>query len=389
MFDDDNTVVIASSPSPVQESHGSPPLHPILPPHSTPSDYDDDINDRVTNPVIDLDAALGPFGSEEKFPQTGFAAARSRMHSSMSRGVPDAFGVMHRRAESAPQMPPINRSMLGIHRMGSSTNVSEEVFDEEEEDDFLAEENKPSVESDPTSGYGVDEEMTSSESLESAEKVKENSIIRSRSPRGLAISTDISGSVEIVDDEEDITRETARSSDSTLTAPIMPESDSVKQTASSPMTFAYPAPQTSYASSGEGRSAPNSAISSPDADHINFDHCPRFSRHAAEPSPDLGLRSSTEDVPSLCDSVSTGNAAGFSSGVVTRDSIDQRSSSFSAPPADQSPKPQQAWKRASLASLNRLISGSSHGEKSRLRFEESADHQQAEKARKKAIASAS
>lgn len=195
------------------------------------------------------------------------------MHSSMGRGVPDAFGVMHRRAESAPQMPPINRSMFGIHRMGSNTNVSEEVFDEEEEDDFLAEESKPRSESDPTSGH-VAEETTASKFLEPAERVKENSIVRSRSPRGLAISTDVSGSVEIVDDEEDISRETARSSDSTLTAPVMPEPDSVKQTASSPMNFAYPAPQTSYASSGEGRSAPSSAISSPDADHINFDYSP-------------------------------------------------------------------------------------------------------------------
>jgi hypothetical protein len=382
VFDEDNTVVIANSPSPVQERQRGPALSTNLQPQSPPSNYDDDGDDRVTSPVIDLDAALGPFGSEEKLPQSGFAAARSRMHSSMGRGVPDAFGFMHRRAESAPQMPQFNRSTLGMHRLGSSSNVAEEVFDEEEEDDFLAEENKPRAESDPTPGQGLISGIGASDSSDAGNTWKDRTSRRSRSPGGLVISTNISDGVEIVDAEEDITHETARSSDSTLTAPSVPEVE-VKQSVSSPMTFAYPAPQTSYASSGEGRSAPSSAISSPDADHIDFDNYPRFSRHVAERSPDPGLRSSTEDVPSLCDSVSTGNAPRFSSGAATRSSAEQRSNSFSAPPAGTSSKPQQAWKRASLASLNRLIPGSSHGERSRLRFEESAEHEKAEKARKK------
>ena len=382
VFDDDNTVVITHSPSPVQERQLGPSLNTNLRPETPPSGYEADRDDRVTSPVIDLDAALGPFGSEEKLPPTGFAAARSRMHSSMGRGVPDAFGVMHRRAESAPQMPPINRSTFGMHCLGSNPNVAEEVFDEEEEDDFLAEENKPRAESDPTPGRSSAHGANASRSTTASNAMEDNSFACSRSPIGLAISTNMLNGIEIVDTGEDVTRETARSSDSTLTTPTMPEPET-KQSVASPMAFAYPAPQTSYASSGEGRSAPSSAISSPDADHVNFDNFRRFSRHTGEPSPDPGLRCSTEDVPSLCDSVSTGNAPRFSSGAATRSSADQRSYSLSAPTTGRSPKPQQAWKRASLASLNRLIPGSSHGERSRLRVEEPVDHKQMEKSQKK------
>jgi hypothetical protein len=382
VFDDDNTVVIANSPSTLPEESQGLSLNTNLQNESFSSSCGNDGDDRVTSPVIDLDAALGPFGSEEKLPQTGFAAARNRMHSGIGRGIPDAFGIVHRRAESAPQMPAINRAMFGMHRLGSNTNVAEEVFDEEEEDDFLAEENKPRAESDPTPVQGDTERTSGSRSSKASSTIRHNHLGSLSSHGGLAIPTGVVDGVEIVDAEDDIVQETARSSDSTLTAPSMLEPE-IKQTTPSPMTFAYPAPQTSYASSGEGRSAPSSAISSPDADHINFDNYPRFSRHMSELSPDLGLRISTEDVPSLCDSVSTGNAPRISSGAATQSSADLRSSSISAPSPGRDAKPPQAWKRASLASLNRLIPGSSHGEKSRLRFEESIEHDQEQKARKK------
>lgn len=382
VFDEDSTVVIEDSLSAVQDHEQTPALSTDIRPQTHSSGYESNGNDHVVSPVIDLDAALGPFGSEEKLPQTGFAAARSRMHSSIGRGMHDAFGAVHRRAESAPQMPPVNRSLFGMHRSESSSNVAEDVFDEEEEDDFLAEESRPRAESDPARGQRATKEPDSSTSSDMNDFKKGNSRASSRSPIGLAISTKVPDSIEIVDTEEDTTREAARSSDSTLTAPIMPETE-VKQSAPSPTTFAYPAPQMSYASSGEGRSAPSSAISSPDADHVNFDTYRRFSRPFGEPSPDLGLRSSTDDVPSLCDSVSTGNAPRFSSGTGTRSSAEQHPSSVSASSTARTPKMQQAWKRASLASLNRLIPGSSHGEKSRLRIEESAEREQEVKARKK------
>ena len=382
VFDDDHTVVITNSLSAEQDNPRGPPLPTHVRPHSPPSGYQDDFDDRLTNSVIDLDAALGTSGSEEKLPQSGFAAARTRMHSSMSRGVPDAFGVIHRRAESAPQMPPVDRSTFGMPRLSNNANVAEDVFDEEEEDEFLAGEGKPRAESDPTLGQGAVQGAKSPTSSGSSDAVRDNSASPSRRPGSLTISTDVLDGVEIVDAEEDISRETARSSESTLSAPTISEPE-VKQSAPSTLSLAYPAPQASYASSGEGRSAPSSAISSPDADHVNFDHYPRFARHKGEASPDPGVRSSTEDVPSLCDSVSTGNAPRFSSGAATRSSADQHSDLFPAPSTGRNSKPQQAWKRASLASLNRLIPGSSHSEKSRLRFEEPAEDQQEERARRK------
>ena len=45
---------------------------------------------------------------------------------------------LHRRAESAPAMPPMNRPVFGVHNMGSNVSLSQDVFDEEEEDNFLA-----------------------------------------------------------------------------------------------------------------------------------------------------------------------------------------------------------------------------------------------------------
>ncbi|KAF7503576.1 hypothetical protein GJ744_003604 [Endocarpon pusillum] len=382
VFDEDNTVVITNTPSPVQKCPPRPSLTTFLPAQSSLSSYDDDDgDDRVTSPVIDLDAALGPFGSEARLPRTGFAAARNRMHSSIGRAMPDAFGVVHRRAESAPQMPPINRSTFGVHCLGSNPSVAEEVFDEVEEDDFLAEEKMPRAESDPTIGHDAGS-INASESSDLDEATGDNTVAPSRPLSGLANWTNISYGVAIVDTENDVTREAARSSDSTLTTPTMPESE-IKQPTSSPMALAYPVPQASYASSGEGRSAPGSAISSPDADHINFDNYPRLGRHLGEPGPDAGLRFSTDDVPSLCDSVSTGNAPRSSSGAVTRSSVDQRPPSFSCPSTGVGSKPQQAWKRASLASLNKLIPGSSHGDKSRLCVEESSAREQEEKAKRK------
>lgn len=379
VFDEDNTVVISNCASPVQECHRHPLLDMDPEVQSLPSGHDDDRDDHSTSPVIDLDAALGPFGSEEKLPRKGFAAARSRMHSSMGRTVPD---VLHRRAESAPQMPPINRSTFVTHRLASNTDVAEDVFDEEEEDDFLAEESKPRSESWSTPEQDGANGTYAPGSLHATKAVKGDSPMPLRSTSGLAISMGAPDGVEIVDAEVDITREIARSSDSTLSAPTLTESE-IKESAPSTMTLVYPAPQSRYASSGEGRSAPGSAISSPDADHVSFDNYPHPVRAAVGTVPDPDLRSLTEDVPSLCDSVSTGNAPRFSSGAGTRSSADQHSDSFSAPPVSRNLRAQATWKRASLASLNRLIPGSSQGEKSRLRFEEPVEQEQEEKVKKK------
>jgi hypothetical protein len=376
IFDEDNTVVIQNSPSPIQR-RDSAPASQILTSQSM-TQFTGTI-DHTMSPIIDLDAALGPFGSEEKLNEgaTRTPAARiAKLHSAERRGAADAFGTFHRRTESAPAMPPMNRSAFGVHNMGSNVSLSNDVFDEEEEDNFLAGEEAGAV-----SMTSKDDSARSPDASPKPEMpAKRPSDDAQTSGDGLGLSVSPSGTdgIVIVDTEDDYIPERARSSNSTLEAPTLVSTDVQKRPATSPMEFTYSAPRMNYASSTEGRTATNSLISSPDPEHASFDEQPRFNRYLGEPSPELGLRPSSDDLPSLTDSVSTSNLPRFSSSANTRNSVDQRSVSMSGPSA---PKPNNAWKRASLASLNRLIPGSSNG--SKLKFETVPEPAEEEKARKK------
>ena len=378
IFDEDNTVVIQNSPSPIQR-RGSAPASQLLTSQIIPQ-YPVG-HERMTSPIIDLDAALGPFGSEEKLSDSTSRAPAARMaklHSAERRGLTDAFGTFHRRAESAPAMPPMNRPIFGFQNMESNVSLSQDVFDEEEEDNFLATEGAgaSSVNSKDDSSHSP-EASPEPETPAKRESVGQNS---SCGGLGLSVSSSAPDGVVIVDSEDESAPQRARSSNSTLEAPILRDADLPKRPATSPMPmeFAYSAPRTNYASSTEGRTATNSLISSPDPEHVSFDEQPRFNRYLGEPSPEFGVRASTDDLPSLTDSVSTSGLPRVSSSANTRNSVDQRSISVSNPSV---PKQHNAWKRASLASLNRLIPGSSNG--SKLKFETVAEPAEEEKIRKK------
>jgi hypothetical protein len=378
IFDGDNTVVIQNSPSPIQR-RGSAPASQILTSQMT-MQYSS-TPDQVASPIIDLDAALGPFGSEEKLNDSASRAHPGRMaklHSAGQRTGVDALGYLHRRAESAPAMPPMNRTVFGMHNMGSNVSLSHDVFDEEEEDNFLAGEGAGAMSIISNEGST----LTPDASPQPATPANRASAGVQSPGEGLGLSISPSGTdgIIIVDTEEDLTANRARSSESTIEAPVLSHADVPKRPATSPMPmeFTYTAPRTNYASSTEGRTATNSLISSPDPEHNLFDEVPRFNRCLGEPSPEFGLRASSDDLPSLTDSVSTSNLPRFSSSANTRNSVDQRSVSVSGPSVTKS---NNAWKRASLASLNRLIPGSSNG--SKLKFETVPDPPEEEKARKK------
>lgn len=107
--------------------------------------YEQTAQDEVlSSPIIDLDAALGPFNTPDHRPAKGnlskFSVATQRMYSGGRRG--EFVGPemrYHRRAESAPIMQPFDRSALGPARLGGATGVeTSDVFYEEEEDAFLA-----------------------------------------------------------------------------------------------------------------------------------------------------------------------------------------------------------------------------------------------------------
>ncbi|KAI0482925.1 hypothetical protein GGR56DRAFT_214413 [Xylariaceae sp. FL0804] len=90
--------------------------------------------------MIDLDAALGPFNTPsyrdpqwEEAQKSAGATPRRQLHSAAKmRGFSGPGGHYHRRAESAPEMPPFEGGMFGIHRFGSSSTMAD-VFEEEEE----------------------------------------------------------------------------------------------------------------------------------------------------------------------------------------------------------------------------------------------------------------
>ena len=364
VFDNDDTVVIEDPAIPRSKL----PLLETQPraedAHST-NDKSFGGSDRgVVSPVIDLDAALGPFGSDERFTDANPSpAAWRRMHS--GKGLADPTNIYHRRAESAPHLPPVNRSGFGFSRMGSNPSMSEQAIDEEEEDQYLASAAESATSGDESSQPDQSEKV---EDLESTEALP----IEGKSSSSLSKSIDR----EPEDDMQEGTRlANNRSSGSTIMAPISNDFFP-RRPVSAPMDLAVSMAHASYPSSAGGRSGAPSMISSPEADRLSF------SRYVGDHSHEQ-FPKSTDDVPSLTDSVSTatGHVPRISSSANTRSSTDQRSASFSgfAPWAPSA----RTSKRASLVSLTRLIPGSSHGEKSKLRFGQTAQDDEQEKQQKR------
>lgn len=350
IFDADDTVVLCE-PSPTENRArpkstplmASPPPFPTLP--SKPP------VETSAGPVLDLDAALGDQPSVDSS-NRGAAARIAKLHSSERRGQMDPFGSFHKRSESAPAMQPVSRSSFAMHRMSSNQSLSEEVFDEEEEDNFLAGKTADNSESEDTMEVGAQSPEERQNLVLEGEPAMEG--------LGLAVSTD---DVVIIDPEASLSPDTHRSSNATLEAPVA--LDDPKRPSTSPMFFTYSVPHSQYASSTEGRTTSASMISSPDAEHVSFESFPRNTRHFGETNSEFILRASNEDLPSLSDSISSSAVPRVSSSINTRCSVEQRSHSVCVPGTSRSTQP--TWKRASLASLNRLIPGSANG--SKLKFE--------------------
>lgn len=112
---------------------------PSLPEQSEPPKRS---SDDMSYPMIDLDAALGPFNTplsynaewEAAQRAAGTAGSRRRLHSAQGlKGFSGPGMHYHRRAESAPDLPPFDFRST-IHRFGSSSTMAD-VFEEDEEDE--------------------------------------------------------------------------------------------------------------------------------------------------------------------------------------------------------------------------------------------------------------
>jgi hypothetical protein len=382
-FDEDNTVTIVSnSDSTATQATIGTHFSSWQPRQLTRVD---------SEPKIDLDALLDiPNGFGPRGAQRGFGAHRRALHSA------NGPGQSHRRTESAPELVPFEfrNSALG------TTSTMADVFEEEEpEDDTIM--HSP-VKSQAEAEEEVEEpkiQLVEGESSHNGSAINWNfddglgikhghraqqAVEPPLSPLQVPLSVpehpvsrhslDVSP-VEVVEDyEEPRTSSLTHSSDSTVT----PQLDAVQpKEHHSVMNLSLPLPQQTLMTPG----SITSSFSSPGfgSSEASFD-TPRLgtstssmtdyqalpSPHFGEPGPEVRVSS---DVPSLSSSRSTMTSAMQSAFPLPESRrASERSSSLCSAPSELD---QRRRKRSSIASLSRLINGSSFGaEKSKLSIEQ-------------------
>jgi hypothetical protein len=349
------------------------------------------VDSDIMSPIIDLDAALGPFntpnGSSPRLQQRGFSAHRRAMHSA------SGLVVNHRRTESAPELVPFEHRSSVI----ASTSPMADVFEEEEPEDDTAVVRKDSdPESIPEEPLETEEPKTQvveddgkhedaainwnfndGLGIERTENKREAVSEEPLSPRAVpqgVIDHQTSretSPVEVVEDhEEPRTSSLTHDSDSTVTPQLSADQSKEHQPV---MNMALPLPQQSLMTPD----TVTSSFSSPDyqSSQVSFD-TPRVGTAASSmtmPSPRFGepgpeLRVSVDDVPSLTSSRSTMTSAMQNPySLPSPRRLGDRSASLCSDPTDLEIRRR---KRSSIASLSRLINSSSYGEKSKLSIEQ-------------------
>jgi len=356
--------------------------------------------EEISSPMIDLDAALGPFntptsprlGEEWEMAQRGGTRKRT-MHSAAG-----SASYLHRRAESAPEF---ENPRFGLHRLGSNSTMGmEDVFEEDEEDEW--EDTKTSDKGsslrsgndEENAGLGIDIKVVDSDSIHGDSEhaaylrgIKRKGSGLSESDRRVMSSTKSEHSNRSVIDEpiaeeptvvaisasesqhHPISDTDSKSSDKTATPPLRSAAKDLP-----PIDFYSYTLQPSYPTPTSPRSATQSSFPSPrspfsyDTQRISTAPSSLNDEHSfqsllmGEPGPEI--RPSVDDVPSLTSSDSTMTRDGGIPPAQATTEFQfregQRSSSMSSAAINR--------KRSSMASLSRLIS-SSHGEKSKLNIE--------------------
>lgn len=359
------------------------------------------VDSDLMSPIIDLDAALGPFntptGSSPRSHQRGFSANKRVLHSA------SGLASSHRRTESAPELVPFD------FRPSTATAAAPmaDVFEEEEPED------DPPISGNDSQPISVSENTNEPIIVEvEAEDTQEGAEVDWDFSDGLGIQRDQTGTassldslplctaeedtiggaelelspeptaVEVVEDfEEPRASSLTRSSDSTIT--LQPTSDSSKtqcpinlplplsqQNIMTPDTVAssFPSPDYSFETPRAGTSASSMT------DYPTMPS-PRF----GEPGPEL--RNSVDDVPSLTSSRSTMTSALQNAFPLAspRRFGDRTASLYSDPSELES----RRGKRSSIASLSRLINSSSHSERSKLSIEQRPQSEHLEPLREK------
>ena len=369
-FDDDNTVTIISTETPKRTSY--------LPDSPRATSFENDTDSA--SPVIDLDAALGPFNTP---PLSGNSRGRRVPPARRSMYSLGANYNNHRRAESAPELPPFD-----IGGPKKKPSFMEDVFEEENED-----ENEDEPGDDTSSTYSVRKVSESTSRGDNIPNAPESDIkIKERVDSGpntvdtntVEVSTEpeLQGTlslelpttpaleadvvvqehgltpVEVVESYEEPRASTLdRDSDSTITPTLTPDPKE-----SQPLVaLGLPAPPRSIV---VPEAIGGSNLSTPELGPAHFFEPPRLSTANSsmtdhryftigEPGHE-GIRMSVDDVPSLTSSRSTAtspahHAFARPSSAITHDA--QRSPSvFSG-----NSFAERTRKRSSIASLSRLV----------------------------------
>jgi len=387
IFDVDNTVTIVS------------PTEDTFPESEPQADYTSwrprelkRVDSDVKSPVIDLDAALGPFntpqGTSSRATHRGFGAHRRAMHS--------AGGMLqsHRRTESAPELVPFDLR----NSSGPTTSTMADVFEEEEEMEEQASSSTAQTSPDEQDNMeepkilvveadGLNDGSTMIWNFSDGLGIKQEEPQEPESDTPTTSSTSeldpelnnmepapTNNVVEVVEDfEEPRTSSLTQSSDSTITSPAATEEPKERQ---SMLNLSLPMPQQTLMTPDTF----TSSFSSPDyrSSQASFD-TPRLGTaassmtdYAVMPSPRFGdpgleVRTSVDDVPSLTSSRSTMTSAMHNTfPLQTPRHPGDRSASLCSAPSDVESRRR---KRSSIASLSRLINHSSFGERSKLSHE--------------------
>lgn len=379
---------------------------------------DEDEDEETSYPMIDLDAALGPFNTplprnpEWEAAQKAGGLIKKQLHSAagMSRFSGPGMHYHHRRAESAPEMVPFDSGRFGFPRFGSSSTMAD-VFEEDEEDEGVSSKESsghstpiadtPVVE-EPQIIVAAEDDAIDSSDMEVhsplphanhvaaplevtpkrsglSEIEKQPASVRTGS-RG---STDslhedvvVDGSLEQLPDNDGYNSNSATPSPRHALRPkvltpmeVSPLNLPVSSLApispySMTQSSAFPSPRSPISYDAHRISTAPSSIT-----EDNF-----HSLLMGEPGPEV--RISVDDIPSLTSSNST----------MTRESIFGHNPQARHPPLSDQPRPASftstafGRRRSSLASLSRLIS-SSHGERSKLSMEVTMDSDTEKKAK--------
>ncbi|SCO83909.1 uncharacterized protein FRV6_08036 [Fusarium oxysporum] len=385
--------------------------------------------DESSYPMIDLDAALGPFNTPlplnpewEAAQRAAGGAGKRRLHSAQGmKGFSGPGMHYHRRAESAPDLPPFDPGRAGMHRYNSSSTMAD-VFEEDEEDDddnarsgttddSSEEETDSDSDATPPAAVTRDPLRDSQDKLSIHSSSQPNQAMR-RTTSSLSDKDQISASTVRGERSRSSLHESVIAEEMPsviFRSPFMPaeRTEATDSTPSSLRRFSgtkdlspgevsplhLPAPANvptspyamSYSSSFPSPRSPMSVevqristAPSSVTDDNNF----RSLLLMGEPGPEVRV-SVDYDIPSLTSSNST----------MTRESMFLPSQRQSQPTLRE-PRPVSVSsaafgrRRSSLASLSRLIS-SSHGERSKLSMEVTLDndenHKKAKSSRTKKL----